>query len=187
MSDIVCPDCCKKKETKEVEVRRGRGRPSSAVETGQIMIPLHRKGRGRPRKETNAVKEVTRSRGRPHKEVTEDSRANIHRGDQNENEENLDQNGNNFQTGGLDLIELRILGNGNIFSKVFVSEALTCDDAIEAHLYDILEDAERKMPCLYFGEVEQKKLFTSRQRRLIHFASVVRRWGEELGLEENQE
>ena len=27
LSDIVCPDCCKKKETKEVEVRRGRGRP----------------------------------------------------------------------------------------------------------------------------------------------------------------
>ena len=78
--------------------------------------------------------------------------------DQNENEENLDQNGNNVQPGEIGLTEFRILGNGSIFTKVFVSEALTCDDAIEAHLYDVLEDAGTVLPCFYCGEVDQNKL-----------------------------
>jgi hypothetical protein len=159
LSDIVCPDCFQKKETKEVDVKRGRGRPSRTVETGQILIPLHRKGRGRPRKETKPVEEVKMTRGRPPKELPADKTANIHIEDQNEEEETIDQNGNNVK-GRLDLTEFRILGNRSIFTKMFVSEALTCDDAVEAHLYDILEDAGKVLPCFYCGEVEQKNLFS---------------------------
>ena len=158
MSEIVCPDCFQKKETKDFGVQRGRGRQPIAVETGQILIPLHRKGRGRPRKESNPAAEVSRSRGRPRKELMEEKGSNKEIEDQNENEENLDQNGNNVQPGEIGLTEFRILGNGSIFTKVFVSEALTCDDAIEAHLYDVLEDAGTVLPCFYCGEVDQNKL-----------------------------
>ena len=160
MSEIVCPDCSQKKETKGVGVKRGRGRPPTSVKTGQILIPLHKKGKGRPRKEPNPVVEVTRSRGRPRKELMEDMAASKEIEDQNEEDENFDQNGNNVNSGKIDLTEFRILGNGSIFTKVFVSEALTCDDAIEAHLYDVLEDAGKVLPCFYCGENDQNKQFS---------------------------
>ena len=51
-------------------VRRGRGRPSKAVEAGQILIPLHKKGRGRPKKVTNVQSlPEKRARGRPRNQV----------------------------------------------------------------------------------------------------------------------
>ena len=48
-------------------------------------------------------------------------------------------------TVGSELSELSILGKRNILSKVFVSEALTCEDPVESHLYDILENEGKPM------------------------------------------
>ena len=47
---------------------------------------------------------------------------------------------------GSELSELSILGKRNILSKVFVSEALTCEDPVESHLYDILENEGKPIP-----------------------------------------
>ena len=49
-------------------------------------------------------------------------------------------------TVGSELRELSILGKRNILSKVFVSEALTCEDPVESHLYDILENEGKPIP-----------------------------------------
>ena len=135
---------------------RGRGRPSLPVKTGQVLIPLQKKRRGRPRKSVNTEEiPVKRSRGRPRKEVKPSSDEEI---DAIDNETNPDDNENNNNEGILS--ELRILGSDNILLKVFVSEALNCDDPIEAHLYDLLGSEGKPLPCFYCGEVEQKKLFS---------------------------
>ena len=81
--DNVCPGCHEEKKTvgeeevtdtedrvEDLLVRRGRGRPSKAVEAGQILIPLHKKGRGRPKKVTNVQSlPEKRARGRPRNQV----------------------------------------------------------------------------------------------------------------------
>ena len=41
-----------------------------------------------------------------------------------------------------------------------MSEALTCDDSIEPHLYDILESEGRPLPCFYCGEEDPRRLFS---------------------------
>ena len=55
---------------------------------------------------------------------------------------------------------MRILGSDNILTKVFVSEALTCDDPIEANLYDILESGGLPLPCFYCRKFEQRDMFS---------------------------
>ena len=141
MSEIVCPDCSSKNETNDFGVKKGgEGQPSSA-KTGQIPLPLHRKGRGRPRKEMGPKMKASRARGRPRKEVMEDTEdpKEIKEADhENEKEDNVDQNANAILAGEVGLTEFRILGNRNNFTKMFVSEAFTCDDSMEAHLYDVL-------------------------------------------------
>ena len=44
-----------------------------------------------------------------------------------------DENNNTVEEEPI-LTELRIIGNHHIFSKLFVSETLTCDDPLESHL-----------------------------------------------------
>ena len=63
-------------------------------------------------------------------------------------------------TVGSELSELSILGKRNILSKVFVSEALTCEDPVESHLYDILENEGKPMPRFYCGEIKQENLYS---------------------------
>jgi hypothetical protein len=53
------------------------------------------------------------------------------------------------------LSELIILGSYHIFSKVLVF-----DDQIETHIYDILGDAGKALPCSYCGDVEQNNLYS---------------------------
>ena len=73
--------------------------------------------------------------------------------------EEVDLNDNIVESEGI-LSELRILGSDNILTKVFVSEALTCDDPIEANLYDILESGGLPLPCFYCGEFELREMFS---------------------------
>ena len=96
---------------------------------------------------------MIRSRGRPRKEDAGTS------AEVQLTEDIFDVNDNKID-GAANLSELRILGSDHILSKVFVSEALVCDDPIEAHIYDVLGDAGQPLPCFYCGDVEQKNLFS---------------------------
>ena len=157
ITDIICPECFVEEAAVELPSKtRGRGRPSKPVKTGQVLIPLQKKKRGRPRKPVSTEDDpVKRSRGRPRKEVKESLDEEI---DTFENETMPADKENNMDDGILS--ELRILGRDNIMSKVFVSEALNCDDPIEAHLFDILVSVGKPLPCFYCGELEQRKLFS---------------------------
>ena len=53
-----------------------------------------------------------------------------------------------------ELSEMQMLGERNILSKVFVNKALTCEDPVEAQLYDILENEGKLMPSFYCGELK---------------------------------
>ena len=54
---------------------------------------------------------------------------------------------------------MRILGEGNILTKVFVDEALTCNKPMETHLYAVVLATEKPLPCFYCGEVDPAKIF----------------------------
>lgn len=158
LSDILCPDCFKSDEDDDKVNKRMRGRGRSVVKTGKILIPLQRKGRGRPRKEISSQEStVKRGRGRPKKDVSQVEGTND---DLNEGSSvHVDGNHNDAPSEEI-LTELRIIGSENILSKIFVSEAMTCDDSIEPHLYDILESEGRPLPCFYCGEEDHRKLFS---------------------------
>ena len=79
-------------------------------------------------------------------------------------------------TVGSELSELSILGKRNILSKVFVSEALTCEDPVESHLYDILEN-EGKPMLASTAEKLNKKIFIPLLLWNPSFcANFARRW-----------
>ena len=83
--------------------------------------------------------------GRPKKNVSQEAGTND---DQNEGSSvHVDENHNDARNEEI-LTELRIIGSENILSKIFVSEAMTCDDSIEPHLYDILESDAGVWLCL---------------------------------------
>ena len=148
ITDIVCPNCSAGEtiveEIDEVVAEKKRGRPKKRVVTGSVLIPLFKKGRGRPRK--NTAHEVTAVESRPeaanHSSVI--------------NDEFEDENNNLLAESSL--TELRILGSKNIFSKVFVDEALTCDSPIESHLFDVLMYLKQSLPCSHCGEVRESEL-----------------------------
>ena len=143
-------------EDEEIEGKRSRGRPPNKFVDGQILIPLYKKGRGRPRKQPSLlVEHEKKPRGRPRKQIDGTIEENSVKTDSDS--EKVDENYNKIKSGPM-LSELRILGSGHILSKVFVSEALVCDDPIEAHIYDIL--LGEALPCYYCGDVEQKNLFS---------------------------
>ena len=127
----------------------------------QILIPLHKKGRGRPKKVTNVQSlPGKRARGRPRNQVKKvDEKIAESPDDLDPQVGEVDVNDNKVEPEGI-LSELRILGGNHILSKVFVSEAMTCGDPIEPHVYDILDEAGKPLPCYYCGDVDQKSLFS---------------------------
>ena len=158
LSDIICPECFNMGEDDEIVNKRRRGRGRPAVKTGEVLIPLQRKGRGRPRNQISSQEStVKRGRGRPKKKASEVAETND---DTNDGSSvHVDENHNDARNEEI-LAELRILGSDKILSKIFVSEALTCDDSIEPHLYDILESEGRPLPCFYCGEEDPRRLFS---------------------------
>ena len=88
-----------------------------------------------------------RPKGRPRKENASK--------DYNSNSNIANMNSKNVDS---ERSAIRMLGERNILSKVFVSEALTCEDPVESHLYDILENEGKPMPCFYCGELKQENL-----------------------------
>ena len=128
---------------------------------GHILIPLYKRGRGRPRNpSTPNLGDEKNPIGRPRKRVDKvDANSDVSDDNAQEKGVGLDLNDNTLECGTV-LNELRILGSDHILSKVFVSEALVCDDPIETHIYDILGDAGKALPCYYCGDLEQKNLFS---------------------------
>lgn len=163
IADVVCPKCStevqdeflhgsevislRNTENGERGIRRGRGRPRKIIPSGQILIPLTKKKRGRPCKPKEAVDDKPKKpRGRPGK-------ASIKTNFIEESSEESDA-GENVEK----LREVRMLGNRNILSKVFVDEALTCSKPIEAHMFDVHLAIENPLPCYYCGEMEITKI-----------------------------
>ena len=183
LSDIICPECFENEEDviKPAVEKRRRGRPQAPVKTGEVLIPLHRKGRGRPRKERSASKSpVKRPRGRPRKSLLHEVETSNVRKDTDEEANDVDENHNNAGEEEI-LTELRIIGSENILYKVFVSEALTCEDQIETHLYDILENVGGPLPCLYCGEEDPRRLFSVMMEETFPLCKACQKLGRGAG------
>ena len=155
LSDISCPECSyqvadeiipesvEENDASEV-VKKTRGRPAKPVTAGQILIPLEKKKRGRPKvKKIEVTEQAKRARGRPSKASYASVKDFIE--DSSSDDEEI-------------ISELRILGKENIFSKIFVDEALTCDSPVECHMFDILMDLRKPLPCYYCGEKDPRKI-----------------------------
>ena len=127
--------------------KRSRGRPHKLIPTGKVLIPLFKKKRGIVSTNPEAVEEgkPKRSRGRPSIASTETT---FVEGSSGESEEETDDKPR----------EVRILGKGNILTKVFVDEALTCNKPMETHVYDVVLATEKPLPCFYCGEVDPAKI-----------------------------
>ena len=141
LSDIICPECFENQKIAEHENEK------VAVNSQVRLFPLFQE-----RKELGSLK---RLRGRPRKVPSDDTAAEPDRDDavivdENDNEVRKEE----------EPVELRILENGNILTKMFVSEALTCDDQIEPHLYDILQEAGGQPPCIYCGEGDHGRMYS---------------------------
>ena len=159
LSDILCPTCaeqaneeclpiCDEEDAPVNQVKRKRGRPSKPVQTGQILIPLVKKKRGRPAKaKTDNVEEVKKPRGRPSKATMKPIDVEETNVESSDEDEKVDKP-----------TELRILGNGNILSKFFVDEALTCESTVEAHMFDVLINLGKPLPCFYCGEKDLRRI-----------------------------
>ena len=172
MSDVVCPECdSADKDTDKVVVKqsRGRGRPKSVAPTGKILIPLQRRARGRPRNVEQPNLQIKQPRGRPRKILE------AVLGDEDDDTKS-DENNNTVEEEPI-LTELRIIGSHHIFSKLFVSEALTCDDPLESHLYDILEGVGHPLPCFYCGEDDQKKIFSVMEVQMFPLCKACKNVG----------
>ena len=50
------------------------------------------------------------------------------------------------------------MGKKSILRTVFIDESLTCDDPLEAHLFDVLMVLGRSLPCYYCGEKDPVKI-----------------------------
>ena len=142
LSDIVCPDC--KKSVSEEPVPKKRGRPRKKVNTGTILIPLTKRGRGRPPKVIEA-----------HESETDQEDDNNNEAPQTFVEEAIET-----EVSQSTLTELRILGTGSVLKKIFVDESLTCDSPVEPHMFDILVDRKKPLPCSHCGETEESRIFS---------------------------
>ena len=157
MTDIVCPKCSIEVQdeflpeddpnvTGSVGIR-GKGRPRKVIPSGQILIPLVKKKRGRPSKPKEVVDDKPkRKRGRPSKASIKTSFI-----DDTSEESDTDESV-------VKLSELRMMGHDNILAKVFVDEALTCNKPIETHMYDVHLAMQNPLPCYYCGEQEIGKI-----------------------------
>ena len=58
------------------------------------------------------------------------------------------------------LSELRIIGDDNVLSKVFIDEALMCASPMEAHVYDVLISSGKSLPCFYCGDTQEGNMFS---------------------------
>ena len=134
LSDIVCPDC--KKSVSEEPVPKKRGRPRKKVNTGTILIPLTKRGRGRPPKVIEA-----------HESVTDQEDDNNNEAPQTFVEEAIET-----EVSQSTLTELRILGTGSVLKKIFVDESLTCDSPVEPHMFNILVDRKKPLPTATVGK-----------------------------------
>jgi thymidylate kinase len=142
VSDIVCPDC--RKSVSEEPVPKKRGRPRKKVNTGAILIPLTKRGRGRPPKVIEA-----------HESETDQEDDNNNEAPQTFVEEAIET-----EVSQSTLTELRILGTGSVLKKIFVDESLTCDSPVEPHMFDILIDRKKPLPCSHCGETEESRIFS---------------------------
>ena len=149
MNDNICTECFEEDEEKKNPL---------PGKTGQVLNPLKKKRRRTMNHPIPVVTLAKKSRGRPRKLPSKTSEKIVDLVKDATNSETVDVN-DNIATGEGMLSELRLLGSNNILAKVFVSEALTCDDPVEAHLFDIL-GAGKPLPCYYCGELEQNKLFS---------------------------
>ena len=97
--------------------------------------------------------------------------------DDEDDDTKSDENNNTVEEEPI-FTELRIIGSHHIFSKLFVSEALTCDDPLESHLYDILEGVGHPLPCFYCGEDDQKKIFLVMEVQMLPLYNACRDVGD---------
>jgi hypothetical protein len=88
----------------------------------------------------------------------------------------LDVNDKKLECGTV-LSELRILGSNHILSKLLV-----CDDQIETHIYDILGDAGKALPCYYCGDVEQNNLSSLQTDEHFPLCNACQKMGRGHGL-----
>ena len=146
LPEIICPNCQEHSKEPEPESKpRKRGRPRKKVDSGAILIPLVKRGRGRPPKAKHNIES----------DVIEDSNNNVGTTDINVEEEK------ETEIDASSLAELRMLGTGNILKKLFVDESLRCDSPLEPHMFDILISLRKPLPCSYCGEKEEERLFSN--------------------------
>ena len=124
---------------------RSRGRPHQLIPTGKVLILLKKRGIVFTNQEKVEENKPKRPRGRPSIASTEKIVVEDSSGDSEDEKDDKPS-------------KVRILGTGNIMSKVFVDEALTCSKPMEAHIYDVLLATEKLLPCFYCGEVDPLKI-----------------------------
>ena len=130
---------------------------------------MQRRARRRPRNVEQPNLQIKQPRGRPRKFLE------AVLGDEDDDAKS-DENNNTVEEEPI-LTELKIIGNHHIFSKLFVSEALTCDDPLESHLYDILEGVGHPLPCFYCGEDDQKKIFSVMEVQMFPLCKACKNVG----------
>ena len=181
LTDILCPYCetdlSNKRVTKdnnvtaEPETKR-RGRPRNPVASGCILIPLEKKGRGRPRSnkpEEIVMEKAKKPRGRPKKLI------------ESEDADQPSQTMSDEILANSALSELRMIGNENLLTKVFVDEALTCDSNIEIHVYDLLLFLGKPLPCFYCGDVDEGNLVAKLTDESFPLCSFCQKRGRGVG------
>ena len=159
-----------------VQSKRQRGRPSKAC---QIDL-FEKKDNTEKIRETRGcsskalsdevdIDQIERPRGSSSKtnqgSLIEDSSDDSIDGEEEEYDEELsekiksqsEEDENDSET----LSELRIIGKGNILSKVFIDESLTCDAPVETHMFDVLVELGRPLPCYYCGENSQTNIVST--------------------------
>ena len=129
LEDILCPKC----ETNQKTKKQKEGHEV-------VDVDIAKKVTGKNRKIVQ-VEKAKKLRGRPRKVL-----------DAFESEEEKEIK----DVVEKQLSEVRMLGEENILSRVFVDEAITCDSAIEAHIYGILLDTGKSLPCFHCGYTDEK-------------------------------
>ena len=141
LEDILCPKC----ETNQKAKKQKEGDDIEQIGDHEVVeVDTAKKVTGKNKKIVQ-VEKAKKLRGRPRKVL-----------DAFESEEEKEVK----DVVEKQLSEVRMLGEENILSKVFVDEAITCDSAIEAHIYDILLDTGKPLPCYYCGDTDEKNLFS---------------------------
>ena len=132
--------------------------PFSSVEQASNTTP-HTKKRGRPKKKA-PIAGVTL--------VLDTKKNERNKEDTNNNDTFEDGNVDQIEERGDEteepqnscLVEMRILGTGNVLKKVFADKSLTCESPVEANMYHVLIEERKSLSCSYCGEIEDNLLFS---------------------------